>query len=423
MITRRVVAPPGRFRAEVEVPGDKSLSHRALIMAAMAEGLSEVHNLGPGGDVAAMVAALGALGIDVAPPLVRSSGISGWTPPEGAIDAANSATTLRLLAGAVAGRPFQVTLTGDASLRGRPMERVAEPLRRLGARAETTGGGAPVTIRGGNLTGTEVVLDVASAQVRTAFALAALQAQGSSVIDGPGGFRDHTERRLAALGLGEWKSETAFRIDPGPVPVSSHRIPGDTSSAAFLLAAAALRPGAAVHVRDLTLNPGRLGFVEILAEMGATVEMTETGARFGDPIGDVTVTGAGLVGVTVADQTVPRAIDELPLVAVLGAAAEGTTIIEGAGELRFKESDRLEATAAAIGALGGGVRVTGDGLEVTGGTLEGGVVQSRGDHRIAMAAAVAALACPSGVVIEGADAAAVSWPGFYDVLERAWSSQ
>lgn len=425
MTDRAVTGPGAPFRAWVQPPGDKSLSHRALVFAAMASGTSRVTGLGPGLDIRSTAAAVQQLGVAVEGDSIRSPGVERWVAPEKPIDCGNSGTTMRLLAGSLAGRPFTATLVGDESLSRRPMERVALPLRALGATVETAPGGtAPVRVTGGRLRGTDVGIAIPTAQVRSAFALAAIQAEGASAIDSPPGFRDHTERILESFGLGVRSTVTRFEIFPGSVPAAEYAVPGDPSSAAFLWAAAAMIPGAVVSTPHVSLNPGRLGFLEVLERMGADLEAAVTGSFHGDPIGDVTVTGGHLVGTDVAGDLAAATIDELPLVAVLGTCAEGVTTVRDAAELRSKESDRIEATVAMVRALGGGAEPSTDGFAVVGtGFLDPGVVEARGDHRIAMAAAVAATIVDGTVTVRGAQAADVSWPGFFAALEGVWSSR
>jgi len=426
-VTDLTINPPrGGFHAEVTVPGDKSLSHRALILAAMAKGESRVSGLGPGADVVATGELLGALGVDVGGAIVASSGVEAWTKADEPLDCGNSGTTLRLMAGALAGRPFTSTLTGDESLRARPMRRLVAPLTALGATvALSEGDTAPLEVGAHKpLVGADVALDLASAQVRTAFALAALQAEGPSTIESPAGYRDHTERWLEATGLGTRLDGTAFRIDPGPVPPTDYEIPGDPSSAAYLWAAAAISRGSEVTTPGIVLNPGRIGFLQILEMFGAVIEASVTGSILGDAVGTVTVRGHGLFAAEVSGPLAVAALDELPLVAVLGALGEGITVVRDAQELRAKESDRIESTVNMIRALGGGAESTEDGFAVVGtGWLEPGTVASAGDHRIAMAAAVAATGATGPITIEDAGVAAVSWPGFYEQLEATWSSQ
>ncbi len=420
------LTPPTRpFRATVTVPGDKSLSHRSLIFGALASGESTFSNVGTGHDVASTAAVLRTLGVVIEPGVIRSPGRHDLTPPDAPLDCGNSGTTLRIMAGVLSAAPFPSVLTGDESLRTRPMRRLVDPLGALGARVELAEGDvAPVTV-GGNagLVGSDVEIPIASAQVRSAVALAAIQAEGESTVDSPAGFRDHTERWLETLGLGSWESTTRFRVHPGDVPTNGYEIPGDPSSAAFLWAAAALRPGAAVTTRDVSLNPGRIGFLQILEMMGARIEAEVTRAVLGDPVGNVTVHGGSLRGVRVRGDLVAAALDELPLVAVLGSFAEGITEVADAAELRTKESDRIASSCAMVRALGGGAEESADGFQVVGvGWLEGGTVESKGDHRIAMAAGVAATGATGLVRVEGAEAAAVSWPDFFDTLGEVWSS-
>lgn len=423
MTDRRTLEPAsGPFHADVNVPGDKSLSHRALVFAAMADGGSEITGLATGRDVASTLAALERLGLRHFGSRFTPAGTP--TDPGGPIDCGNSGTTMRLLAGSLSGAPFLATLTGDRSLSSRPMRRLVAPLAALGSDVRLSSEGtAPVTIGGADLHGADVTIGVASAQVRSAFELAAIQADGNSSIESPAGYRDHTERWLEAFGLGT-SVGTRTSITPGPVPGASYEIPGDPSSAAYLWASAALVPGSQVVTSSINLNPGRLGFLGILEAMGATVYGEVTGALHGDPVGTVSVTGAPLQAVEVSGDTVAATIDELPLVAVLGAYAEGITIVREAAELRVKESDRTLSTAAMIRALGGGAEATDDGFAVVGaGFLDGGTVEAAGDHRIAMAAAVAATAAGGPVTISGASVADISWPTFYDTMEAVWSSR
>ena len=420
--------PGGSFTADVRVPGDKSLSHRALLFAGMAPGDSVITGLGTGVDIASTAAALIDLGVSISGTAgvehqVRSPGVGEWTTPAHPIDCGNSGTTMRLLAGVLSTSAVGTTLVGDESLSRRPMERLIDPLRSLGGAIETTDGTAPLTVGGtGGAHGAEVVIPMASAQVRTAFALAALAADGPSTIDSPGGFRDHTERWLAAAGRGAWESDTRFRVDPGDLPPARYEVPGDPSSAAFLWTCAAIHPGAQITTPGISLNPGRLGFLEVLGRMGVQVDAEVTGETGGDPVGSVTVTGGPLTATMVEGDLVASALDELPLLGVLGAYAEGITSVRDAAELRSKESDRIASVVGMIRALEGGAEERPDGFDVVGtGVLEGGTVATHHDHRIAMAAAVAATRAQGTVVIEDADVAAVSWPGFYGTLEGLWS--
>lgn len=416
--------PGGPFDATICVPGDKSLSHRALIFAAMAHGDSVVTGLGPGEDIRSTRSALRDLGVEIFGEQIRSPGIGGWTSPQEAIDCGNSGTTMRLLAGALATSETTAILTGDDSLLQRPMSRLLEPLRSLGGVIDVTDSGtAPLTVGGCvRPVAAAVEIPIASAQVRTAFELAALRAPGRSSIDSPPGFRDHTERWLEAVGRGSWSSPTAFTIDPGPLPAARYEVPGDPSSAAYLWACAAIEPGARVTTPTISLNPGRLGFLQILDEMGARIDAVVTGSTGGDPVGDVTVEGATLTGITIDGPLVAAALDELPLVAVVAAYGEGITAVRDAAELRAKESDRIDAVVEMLRSLDGGIEPHPDGFDVIGtGFLEGGTVDTFSDHRIAMAAGVAATKAQDTVVIRDAHVASVSWPGFYETLESLWS--
>lgn len=416
--------PGGPFSATVTVPGDKSLSHRALVFAAIAEGDSLIIGLGQGQDVRSTASALRTLGVDVEGERVRSPGRGGWRPPDLSIDCGNSGTTMRLLSGALATSRVRAELVGDQSLMKRPMRRLVEPLRALGGVITVSEAGTAPILVGGSDTpvAADCSIGVASAQVRTAFELAALAAPGPSSIDSPAGFRDHTERWLAAIGRGEWRSPTAFRIDPGPIPPARYDIPGDPSSASYLWACAAIHPGSTVTTRQVSLNPGRLGFLQILDDMGAEVEAVVTGATGGDPVGDVTVSAKGLRGVEVSGALTAAALDELPLVAVVGAYAEGLTVVADAGELRAKESDRIASVVGMLQAVDGGCEPTPDGFRVVGtGFLGGGIVETYHDHRIAMAAAVAATRADDAVTIRNAEVASISWPTFYTTLEALWS--
>jgi 3-phosphoshikimate 1-carboxyvinyltransferase len=414
------------FTGSVVVPGDKSLSHRALILAAMAQGTSTISNTGPGEDIASTRSVLATLGVDLQGDRVTSPGRDGWNVPGAPLDCGNSGTTLRLLAGALAARSARTVLTGDASLRNRPMARLVDPLEALGASIEVSEAGtAPVTVHAPlGLSGAEVELPLASAQVRTAFQFAALAASGTSIVSSPAGFRDHTERWLESLGRGRSLDRHRYQVIPGDIEPFDYDVPGDPSSAAFLWAAAAIKPGAGVTTPGISLNPGRIGFLQVLESMGAGIEAEVTGSRMGDPVGSVTIHGRGLSATEVGGDLAVATLDELPLVGVLGAFADGITVVRDAAELRTKESDRIESTVALVRALGGGAEPAGDGFSVVGtGWLEPGTVETHGDHRIAMAAGVAATGALGPVHVKGAEAAAVSWPGFFEALESVWSSR
>jgi len=418
----RFSGPESPFRGRLAVPGDKSLSHRALFLAGMARGESRLRGLGPGADVRSTISILRRLGVHLEGERLASAGVADWADPGGPLDAGNSATTMRLLAGAVAATGFTTTIVGDASLSQRPMRRLVEPLATLGAAVVvSTAGTAPLVVTGAPLRGAEVDLPLPSAQIRTAVALAALQAAGATMISSPPGYRDHTERWLEHLGLGERRAR-GFAIFPGPVPPLDLTLPGDPSSAAFLWVAAAICPGASVVTEEVSLNPGRVGVLDALRAMGAAVTATPTGEVMGDPVGEVRVAHRPLHGIHLDGMATLRALDELPAIAVAAAHADGPTVVAGAAELRVKETDRIETTVAMIRALGGQADPAADGFRVEPVALTGGRVDPAGDHRIAMAAAVAASA-GAPVDVEGFEIAAVSWPGFGAALEALWSSR
>jgi 3-phosphoshikimate 1-carboxyvinyltransferase len=418
-----MTVPAGPFDTKVTLPGDKSLGHRAAILAGMAAGVSEVRGLSPGADIGSTLAILRYLGVEITGEAITSPGVGRWTDPGHPLDCGNSGTTMRLMTGALAGSGISATLVGDASLMARPMRRLRSPLQGLGASVDISEAGtAPITIHGARLTGGVVTVPIPSAQVRTAVALAALQASGPVTIVSPGGFRDHTERWLTHLGHASRPDETTLIVRPGRVLPLRLTVPGDPSSAAYLWAAAAVRPGSRITTAGISLNPGRLGFLRILSAMGAGVEVVETGTVLGDPVGDVTVVAHPLGGVKVAGSQVAASIDELPLLAVVAASASGVTTVCDAGELRAKESDRLSASVRLARLAGAPARAIEDGFVVGDGDRADSVtIDSESDHRIAMAAAIAAVVRSTAIEIRRFDACAVSWPGFKDALEGLWS--
>lgn len=419
-----VVAPVAALRGSVTVPGDKSISHRGLMLAAMARGRSVLHGLSPGADVASTLACLRALGLGEpqggGPGEVRIDGLAWQLPGTAALDAGNSGTTMRLLAGAVAGRPACCVLTGDPSLSRRPMGRVAIPLRQMGATVLLgEEDRPPVRVQGGHLHGIEYRMPVASAQVKSAILLAGLQASGGTTVVEPAPSRDHTERFLQWLGVPVAREGSSVVLAPGPhlpLPAFVLRVPGDFSSAAFWVVAALLVPGSEVILTGVGLNPTRTGLLEILALMGASVGAESTGDA-PEPVGTLRIRACALRGADVAGPVVANAIDELPLVAVAATQAEGVTTIRDAAELRVKESDRVAVLAAGLRALGADISETPDGMVVRGpARLHGGAVDAGGDHRMAMAFAVAALVASDPVTIAGWESTAISYPGFLDTL-------
>ncbi|GAB6063376.1 3-phosphoshikimate 1-carboxyvinyltransferase [Deferrisoma palaeochoriense] len=421
------VAPPGPFDRELRVPGDKSISHRALLFSALAEGTSRIRGLQAGEDVRSTRRALEALGVAIRDEgevvVVEGRGIGGLREPEDVVDCGNSGTTMRLLAGILAGHGFLSVLTGDASLRRRPMARVLDPLREMGALAlgRDEDRLAPLVLRGGSLRALTWTLPVASAQVKSAVLLAGLHARGVTWVEEPAPSRDHTERMLDALGAEVLREGSRVGIR-GRTPLRSAdwQIPGDPSSAAFWAAAALLVPGARVRVRGVCLNPTRTGFFRLLQRMGAPVELRETGVAGGEPVGDVVVQHGPLSGVEVGPEEVPAAIDEFPALAVVAARAEGETVVRGAEELRHKESDRIGTLARELRKAGVDVETFPDGFRIRGpAALRPAAFESHGDHRLAMALGVLGLAIPGGAEVDGADAASVSYPAIWDELPGA----
>ena len=417
-------SPVDRLQGDLAVPGDKSVSHRALILAAMATGRCVVRGAAPGADVASTAASLARLGVDLPsgslPRLLSVEG-PGWRVAQAAdLDAGNSGTTMRLLTGALAGRPGRFVLSGDASLSTRPMERVASPLRRMGASVSLAGAGRPpIHIEGRPLRGIAYDMPIASAQVKGAVLLAGLQAEGPTSVAEPGASRDHTERLLAWLGLPVSIAPGTVTLAAGehlPLPAFDLDVPGDFSSAAFWVVAATLVPGSEICIEGVGVNPSRTGLLEILASMGAEVEVVPQGAE-PELIGSLRARSAGLRGVRVSGGVVARTIDELSLVAVAATQAEGVTTIRDAAELRVKESDRLAVLASGLRGLGADLEEAPDGLSVRGPTpLHGGRVESAGDHRMAMAFAVAAMIASGPVMVGGWEGTAISYPGFRDDL-------
>ena len=423
MTAVRVAPPAAGLRGTLAVPGDKSIAHRALLLGAIADGTTTVSGVPGGGDVRSTLGALRALGaaVEERDGTVRIEGRGLALGAATRLDCGNSGTTMRLGAGLVAGAPPTVTLDGDASLRRRPMERVAAPLRAMGAAVETTAGHAPLTVRGGALTAIDWTLPVASAQVKSAILLAALRARGTTRVREPLPTRDHSERLLAHLGARIACTPDAVSLEGGhPLRGGHVALPGDVSSAAFLVVAALLVPGSELRLTDVGVNPTRTGALAILRRMGAPIEVAGTHDVANEPRAELRVRSARLRGTTVTPAEVPAAIDELPILCVAAAYADGETIVEGAGELRVKESDRIAALEQ-LRLLGVDVRTTADGLVVRGNggrRFAGARVESHGDHRIAMAFAVAALVADGGVEIADAGSADVSFPGFFTRLSE-----
>jgi 3-phosphoshikimate 1-carboxyvinyltransferase len=425
-----VVAPAyAPLAARISVPGDKSIAHRAVIFNAAASGRAVVRNLPDGADVASSLRAVESLGCRVQREGHGEIVVDGcdfrFSAPRGPIDCGNSGTTMRLMMGLLAGQSLSAVLDGDDSLRRRPMERVATPLREMGASIETSAGKAPVTVRGGGLHGAAHRLQVASAQVKSALLLAGLQAGGTTEVYEPSPTRDHSERMLRAMGVA-LEAHPGFVRVVGPTRLRSVDVDvcGDASSSAFFVIAGILIPGSEITVERVSLNPGRTGFLSVLVRMGARIAVQPRGESAGEPYGDITVRASSLRATAITPDEVPSCIDELPVLAVAAASATGRTVIAGAEELRVKESDRIATVAAMLRELGVGVTERSDGMIVdglgAGRRFRGGrMIVSAGDHRVAMAGGVAALLANDALTIDGADAATISFPRFFDMLEGA----
>ena len=413
-----VVAPGGPLVGRISVPGDKSISHRVLMLAALADGASTVRGLSDGGDVACTRRIIEALGADVVDAGDGAISISGGRleAVDHPLDVGNSGTGIRLLAGLLAGLPFRSVLDGDASIRRRPMDRVLDPLRLMGASLRGRDGQplAHLEIRGGGLRGIEYRLPVASAQVKGCVLFAGLSAEGPTTVLEDRPSRAHTEELMMAFGItldagsdGDLRSVT---VQPGRPTAFDHDVAGDPSQAAFWAVAASILPGSEVVVANVYAGPARSGFVDVLSRMGADITHDPT-------TGDLTVRHSGLTGTVVTADEVPGLVDEVPILAVAAACADGETTFEGVGELRVKESDRLATVESELGRMGADVRVDGDTLVVRGSALTGAEVDSHHDHRIAMACAVAALVADGPTTIHGWDAVATSYPGFVADLD------
>jgi 3-phosphoshikimate 1-carboxyvinyltransferase len=421
-LTLRSGAP---LRGHVRVPGDKSISHRALLLGAIADGPSRVEGFLPAADCQVTLRLVRALGIQVEQHTpttltVHGRGLQGLQEPEDILDCGRSGTTMRLLAGLLAGQPFLSLLSGDAQLRGRPMGRVVEPLRRMGAAVLARDGGRlpPLAIQGGGLRGIDYTLPVASAQVKSALLLAGLYADGPTTLHVPGPARDHTERMLLAMGAKLETVDGGLEIEPGSsLRAVEMAVPGDLSSAAFLLVSALLVPGSECTIKGVGVNPTRTGLLDVVQAMGAGVTVHDARTVGGEPVADLTIRSSELRGVDVGGNLVVRMIDEFPVLAVAATQAHGETVVRDAAELRVKETDRIATTVQELRRLGAKIEPQPDGFVVHGPTpLTGNAVRSHGDHRLAMALAVAGLIATGETVVQDVDCIADSFPGFEATL-------
>jgi 3-phosphoshikimate 1-carboxyvinyltransferase len=416
------IEPAAALEGHFAVPGDKSISHRALLVGAVADGETQIRGFGRSADTESTIAAVRALGAEVHDAeTVTVGGVGLRNLRSAPIDCGNAGTLARLVTGLLAFQNGEFTLTGDSSLSTRPMERIAAPLRQMGAQIKTADGCLPLTVTGSTLTAIDYELPVASAQVKSAVLLAALGAQGRTTVIEPVATRDHTELMLREAGVRVTTRPTSVSIDPPTaLRLEAVDVPGDFSSAAPFIVAATIVPESRITIHDVGLNQRRTGLLNVLDRMGARVGIVLR-RRFGqEPGGDLEVRAAELTATSIDADEVPLLIDELPLFALLAAHARGTSRVQGAGELRHKESDRIEALVDALRALGVRAKAHPDGFEVTGVPTRprGGRVEARGDHRIAMLGAVAGVASRDGVDLEGPESVGVSFPGFYDLLEQ-----
>lgn len=419
------IAPGGRLSGRLRVPGDKSISHRAVILGALAEGITEVEGLLEGADVLATIAAFRAMGVAMEGPQegrlrIHGVGLHGLREPPAPLDCGNSGTAMRLLAGVLAGQSFASTLVGDASLQQRPMGRILTPLTAMGAQISAADGRAPLSINGARLRGIHYAMPMASAQVKSAILLAGLYAEGESCVTEPAPTRDHSERMLAGFGYAlRRQGPQACLRGGGRLRGQNLVVPADISSAAFFLLGASIAPGSDLCLEGVGINPTRTGVIEILTRMGARIDLGNLREVGGEPVADIRVRSAPLQGIRIPRHLVPLAIDEFPAIFIAAACAAGETVIEGAAELRVKESDRIAVMAAGLKTLGVEVAEYPAGARIRGGPLGGGSIASHGDHRVAMAFAMAGLAAGQPIRIEDCANVATSFPDFPRLAREA----
>jgi 3-phosphoshikimate 1-carboxyvinyltransferase len=420
------VQPGGTLRGEGRVPGDKSVSHRSIMLGSLAEGTTRVTGFLEAEDCLATMQAFRAMGVHIEGPeagrvLIRGVGLHGLKAPAEPLYLGNSGTSMRLLSGLLAGQPFDSVLTGDASLTRRPMKRVTEPLKAMGAQLETSATGtAPLKITGGAaLRGIHYDMPVASAQVKSCLLLAGLYAEGETSVHEPAPTRDHTERMLAGFGYPVAREGSTVRVrSGGRLTACDIDVPSDISSAAFFLVGASIAEGADLTLRHVGVNPTRTGVIDILKLMGADLELLNSREIGGEPVADIRVRSSRLKGIAIPEELVPLAIDEFPVLFVAAACAEGETRLTGAEELRVKESDRIQVMADGLQVLGIDARPTPDGMVIRGGTLSGGQVDSHGDHRIAMAFSIAALRATGAIAIDDCANVNTSFPSFVELARE-----
>jgi len=420
------ILPCKKVSGEISVPADKSISHRAVMISSLSEGACNISNLLESDDCLRTVECFRAMGVPIEKNsagvyLIRGRGLKGLKVPRDILYVGNSGTSIRLLVGILAGQDFTSTITGDESIKQRPMKRVVEPLRKMGAaiRGRDDGNFAPLEVKGSVLAPIDYTMPVASAQVKSCLMLAALFADGATKLTEPAASRDHTERMFSFFDIPFSKDGNVIRLaSPGAIKPRDLSIPGDISSAAFFIVAALIVPGSALLIKDVGLNPTRTGIIDVLCKMGGQIEIRNKKELFGEPRGDVFVKNSSLSGIEISGDMIPRMIDEVPAFAVAAAFASGTTVISDAQELKVKESDRIKTTAGELKKMGARIEEKEDGLVIEGGfPLKGAVCESHGDHRIAMSLAVAALASEGETTVLDCDCIGTSFPGFYTILK------
>ena len=416
---RYIVQPGGKLCGDIVVPGDKSISHRAIMLGALANGLTHVTNLLISEDVLATMTSLRAMGVEIIGPqdnkvTIQGVGMRGLSAPSHDLYVGNSGTSMRLLSGLLAGQMFDTTLVGDQSLLARPMQRIIDPLTEMGASIDSTDGSAPLHIKGGHqLTGICYTLPVASAQVKSCLLLAGMYANGKTILTEPMPTRDHTERMLAGMQYPlTTAGDTVTIVGGGKLTCTSIDVPADISSAAFFMVGAAIAQGSDITLKQVGINPTRMGVITILRLMGADISLLHERVTSGEPVADIRVRYAALKGITIPEDQVSLAIDEFPALFIAAACAEGQTVLTGAAELKVKESDRIQAMADGLRILGVDARQTEDGIVINGGKIGSGNIDSHGDHRIAMAFAMAGLRADAPILIRDCANVNTSFPNF-----------
>jgi len=420
------IKPAKKLSGEISVQGDKSISHRAVILGSIAEGTTRVTNFLPSEDCIRTIKAFEAMGINIEMNrntlIINGKGLNGLTEPNDVMDMRNSGTSARLLCGLLSGQPFFSVMTGDSSLRRRPMKRVADPLRMMGATIWGRGGGdfLPMCIKGSEIKGITYKLPVASAQVKSAILFAGLYAKGITSVEEITTSRDHTERMMVYFGINLMRKGSILIVEGGEKPSAKEvEVPGDISAAAFFMVGASLIEGSEVVIKDVGINPTRTGIIDILRKMGASIEISNQREMGAEPAGDIRIKSALLKGIEIKGDVIPRCVDELPVICIAAAVAEGETVIKDASELRVKESDRIAVMAECLSRVGVEVETYPDGMRIKGGMgLKGTVCNSHGDHRIAMSMAIAGLITEGEMTIEDTECINTSFPEFEETLRK-----